>query len=367
MTSSRAEDPAVRLAERALELVRIPSVSGREEAVADHVHRGLAAATAPVFLRRHGNAVVAAYGSERPRLVLAGHLDTVPPNGNPEPAFDGETVTGLGSTDMKGALAVMIALAEAAAPRGGEPRTALPFGLVFYDREETAYETNGLRPLFAAEPWLAEAELALLLEPTANRMELGCLGTLHALVTFHGAAAHSARPWTGENAIHEAAPFIETVARIGERELRQGPAVFREVIAVTLVEGGTTRNVVPDRCTVNVNFRYAPDRSPEAAEAHLRSLVPEGATVEITDLAPAAAARADAPLLARLIRDEGLEAAAKQAWTDAAQFAEHGVAAANFGPGLPELAHHREERVPAANLVRCFDVLSRMILEEESS
>ena len=214
-------------------------------------------------------------------------------------------------------------------------RPARPFALVFYDREETPYETNGLRPLFSAEPWLADLDLALMLEPTANRLELGCLGSLHARVSFHGTAAHTARPWLGENAIHKAAPFITRIAEIGEREVRQGPAVYREVISVTLAEGGSTRTVVPDLCTVNVNFRFAPDRSPEDAEAHLRSLLPEGATVEIADLAPAAPARADAPLLARLIEDEGLEAGAKQAWTDVAQFAERGGGGGQLRPRDP--------------------------------
>jgi succinyl-diaminopimelate desuccinylase len=364
MNSTLPKDTAELLARRTLDLVRIASPSGLEAAAADHVERFLREATAPAFLRRHGNALVAGYG-ERPRLVLAGHLDTVPAQGHPEPSLAGGEVSGLGSTDMKGGLAVMMTLAERAAPRDGEPAEALPFALVFYDREETAYERNGLRPLFIPESWLTEAELALLLEPTANTVELGCLGTLHALVTFHGTAAHSARPWMGENAIHKAAPFIARVAEMGERELRQGPALFREVISVTLAEGGSTRNVVPDRCTVNVNFRFAPDRSPEEAEAEVRSLIPEGATVQITDLAPGAPAHADAPLLAHLIREGNLETRAKQAWTDAAQFAKRGVAAANFGPGIPELAHQREERVPMANLVRSLDILTRLVLKED--
>jgi succinyl-diaminopimelate desuccinylase len=351
------------LARRTLELVRIPSVSGGEEAIAGHVHDFLDAHTAPASLRRRGASVVARYGDGAPTLVLAGHLDTVPENGHPAPSLDGERVHGLGSTDMKGALAVMMTLAERrAAPSGGRGGSGPPsWSLVFYDNEEVAFERNGLRPLFAAEPWLAAAGLALLLEPTDNAVELGCLGTLHARVTFRGRAAHSARPWAGENAVHKAAPFLARIAALPVREVTEGPATFREVVSVTMAEGGKARNVIPDRFDLNVNFRFAPDRTPSQAEDHVRSLVPEGAEVVITDSAPAASARADAPLLKRFIREGGLDARAKQAWTDAAQFAQHGVPAANFGPGVPELAHRRDESVPVANLVRSYEVLASFL------
>jgi succinyl-diaminopimelate desuccinylase len=336
--------------------VRIPSVTGDEGTIAGFVESALRERTRPTFLRRHGNAVVVGFGAAEPGVILAGHLDTVPPNENLEPAIDRGDVTGLGATDMKGALAVMLALAERAATR-----EMTPFALVFYDREEGPFERNGLRALFAAEPWLARAGLALMLEPTANAVELGCVGTLHARVTFHGRAAHSARPWLGENAIHKAGPFLTGIAGLPPRELGEGSVVFREVLSATLAEGGSTRNVVPDRFTVNLNFRFAPDRSPEDAVAHVRSLAPAGTTVEIVDLAPAAPARADAPLLRRFIESNALNTRAKQAWTDVAQFAQHGVPAANFGPGLPELAHTREERVPIANLVRAHDALAVLL------
>ncbi len=344
------------LARCTLDLVRIPSVTGDEVAIAGFVESVLRERTRPAFLRRHGNAVVAGFGALEPVVVLAGHLDTVPANGNLEPAIDGGDVHGLGATDMKGALAVMLALAERAASRA-----MTPFALVFYDREEGPFERNGLRSLFALEPWLTRAELALMLEPTGNAAELGCLGTLHARVTFHGRAAHSARPWQGENAIHKAGPFLTRIAEMPPREHGAGSVIFREVLSATLAEGGSARNVVPDRFTVNLNFRFAPDRSPEDAAAHVRSLAPAGSTVEIVDLAPAAPARADAPLLRRFIESNALDTRAKQAWTDVAQFAQHGVPAANFGPGLSELAHTREERVPIVNLVRAHDALAAFL------
>ncbi len=362
-------DMASVLAARTLELARIPSPSGEEAALADHLHRHLAEHTRPAFLRRHGNALVAGYGFDAgegpPRVVLAGHLDTVPRHNHPEPGIRGGDVVGLGTTDMKGALAVMAALAETLS-KDSEDFQAKSFALVFYDCEEIAFARNGLRRLFLLEPWLGEPELALILEPTGNVLELGCLGTLHARVTFHGVSAHSARPWLGENAIHKAGPFLASLAAMGAREVTDGPAVFREVVSATMAEGGNARNVIPDRFTVNVNLRFAPDRAPEAAERYLRSLVPAGATVEITDLAPAAPPRIEAPLLTRLLVRSGLTARAKQAWTDVAQFAAHGVPAANLGPGDPELAHKQDERVRIPALVKCFDVLSDFLLENEA-
>jgi succinyl-diaminopimelate desuccinylase len=263
---------------------------------------------------------------------------------------------------MKGALAIMMTLGEGLTPRGGGDSG---LGLVFYDCEETSFERNGLRPLFEAEPWLKKLDLALILEPTDNVVELGCLGSLHGRVVFTGTAAHSARPWTGENAIHKGAPFLTRLTELPERELAQGPVVFREVISVTLATGGTTRNVIPDRFELNVNLRFAPDRTTPEAESYFRSLLPPGASLEIVDMAPAAPARFDCPHLRRLVEEQEIMVRAKQAWTDVAQFAEQGVPAANFGPGIPELAHRREERVPVENLVCCHEMLHRFLSHEE--
>jgi succinyl-diaminopimelate desuccinylase len=363
---STPSDTASVLAARTLALARIPSPSGEEAALADHLLRLLGDRTRPAFLRRHGNALVAGYGfdpAERPpRLALVGHLDTVPRHHHPDPEIRGEEVVGLGTTDMKGALAVMATLAETLS-KEPEADGVMPFALVLYDCEEIAFARNGLRRLFPLEPWLGEVELALIMEPTSNVLELGCLGTLHARVTFHGVAAHSARPWTGENAIHKAGPFLSSLAAMDVREVAEGPAVYREVISATMAEGGNARNVVPDRFTLNLNLRFAPDRTPEAAEHYLRSLVPAGASVEITDVAPAAPPRLEAPLLTSFLVRSGITARAKQAWTDVAQFAAHGVPAANFGPGDPELAHKTEERVRVEALVRSLDVLRAFVRE----
>ncbi len=362
-----AVNPSERLGRLALDLVRIASPSGEEREIALFVERFLGGRAAAGFVRRHGNAVVAGLGFDpeasegaprEPEIILAGHLDTVPLNGHPEPELADGMLAGLGSTDMKGALAVMLAVAEDLAAAPGKH---VPVGFVFYDCEEVAYERNGLRKVFAVEPWTARAGFALLMEPTGNVVELGCLGTLHARVTFHGTAAHSARPWTGENAIHKAGPFLARLGGATPREVTDGPATFREVVTATLAEGGSARNVVPDRFTLNVNLRFAPDRSPEEAEAYVRSILPNGVSVEIADLAPAAPARTESPWVRRLVKEERLPARAKQAWTDVAQFALRGVPAANLGPGVPELAHKRDESVPVENLVRAHEILGRLL------
>jgi succinyl-diaminopimelate desuccinylase len=355
VSSFSSEDLAEVLSRRTLELVEISSPSGRESDLADHVQGFLEKHARPSFLRRSGSAVVAGFGGGSPRMVLAGHLDTVPQAGHPAPQRDTEQVVGLGTTDMKGALAVMMTLAER------EPALLDGVGLVFYDCEETGFDRNGLRRLFETEPWLGELELALLLEPTGNALELGCLGTLHVRVSFHGMAGHSARPWTGENAIHRAAPFLTRIAELAPREVKQGPVLFREVLSVTLARGGAARNVIPDLFQLNVNFRFAPDRTGEEAVTILRSWLPPRAELEVEDLAPAAPAFAEAPALRDLIEVEALEVRAKQAWTDVAQFASRGVPAANLGPGIPELAHTREERIPVANLVQGYGILKRFL------
>lgn len=354
------------LARLTLDLVSIPSPSGEEAAIAAFVERQLRDRAPSAAVTRSGNAVLARFpaATPGPAIILAGHLDTVPEADHPAPARIADDVVGLGATDMKGALAVMLVLAERMHAR---PADAPAVTLVFYDNEETVFARNGLRRVLAEAPDLGDASLALLLEPTGNELELGCLGTMSARVTFHGVAAHSARPWLGRNAIHAAGDFLAALARRSERVVTQGPAEYREVLSATLAEGGRARNVVPDRFTVTLNFRFAPDRSEAEAEAALRAEMPAGTTVEIVDSAPAAPARADAPALRALMDRYHLSARAKQAWTDAAQFAALGVPAANFGPGLPALAHTRDERVPVANLVRCYEVLADYLAAPRSA
>ena len=338
------------LVERTLELLRIPSVTGNEDAIADHIE-GVLRGMEGLRVRRHRRCVIAERGEGHPHVVLSGHLDTVPDQGGPAPALENDHIVGLGSSDMKSGLAVMIAIGASKNMRRGR------LSLVFYDGEEGPISGNGLGPLLDAVPELSHADLALLLEPTDNTIELGCQGTMHARVTIQGVPAHSARPWMGRNAIHLALPLLTRVAGLPIREVRMGEATYREVINVTLIEGGRSRNVLPAECTLNVNFRFAPDRTVENAETYLRALCPASADVELVDAAPAAPPRLDAPLVQQFLKSVGGAARGKQGWTDVAQFAGRGVPAINFGPGLPELAHRRDERVPVNNLLRAYELL----------
>ena len=342
------------LVERTLELMRIPSVTGNEDAIAHHVHAVLQGMEG-MRARRIGRSVIGEGGQGHPHVVLAGHLDTVPDQGSPAPARSGDQIVGLGSSDMKSGLAVMLALAKA--PKAGR------LTLVFYDGEEGPISGNGLGPLLDAEPDLTRADLALLLEPTDNAIELGCQGAMHARVTLQGIAAHSARPWMGRNAIHLSLPLLTRVAGLPIRHVKLGEAIYREVLNVTLIDGGRARNVLPDRCALNLNFRFAPDRSLETAEAYVRALCPETAEVEIVDAAPAAPPRLDAPLVRQFMTAVGKPVRGKQGWTDVAQFAARGVPAINFGPGLPELAHRRDERVPVDNLQHAHESLERFLAQ----
>jgi succinyl-diaminopimelate desuccinylase len=344
---------ATALAELTAELVAIPSVSGDEGALAEHVAGWLT--RAPGETLRLGNNVAhrAAGRPGRPLVVLAGHLDTVPAQGNAEPRVEGGRLYGRGASDMKSGLAVMLALARDADPAAAR----FDLGWVFYECEEVAFERNGLRRLWRELPWLGEAALAILLEPTDCAAELGCLGSINVEYTVRGVAAHSARPWLGENALYAALPLLERLAAVDPVPVTAGGVTYSETLQVTTARCGVGRNVVPDAFTCNVNRRFAPTRTVEAAIHELRQLAPPGAEVEVVDVSPPAPPADDHPLVAELIERFALERRAKQAWTDVAQFAERGVPALNFGPGVPELAHRADESVPLANLERARSVL----------
>ena len=340
-------------------LVDVPSVSGDEAALVRLVTDELRSLAPPCDLVRHGNNLVlrGPVRAERPTIVLAGHLDTVPPAGNEKARPRDGMLYGLGTSDMKSGLAVMIALAKTV--DWIHARANLTF--VFYECEEVSLERNGLRKLFPLVPDLATADLAILLEPTDNALELGCLGTLNAKITARGRAAHSARPWLGENAIAKAVPFLARFAALQPRPVTVGGVEFLETFQVTMAEGGRARNVIPDSFAMNVNFRYAPTRTPAEAVAELRTMVPPGFDFDVVDVAPPGVVRSDHPLLLDLLGRFALERRGKQAWTDVAQFSERGVAAVNFGPGVPEQAHQADEHVPIDNLTRSYAVLHAFV------
>jgi len=284
------------------------------------------------------------YGDPGAPVVLAGHLDTVPAQGNIPGRLTEGVVHGLGASDMKAGVAVMIELA-----RAGRPGRYL-----FFTREEIPVAESPLPALFESG-LIADAQLAVVLEPTDCILHAGCLGNIQARVTFRGESAHSARPWTGVNAIHELVRGLEPLVRLEPLEAELDGLVFREVLSAVRVDGGIAANVIPAEAHVELNFRYAPGRTREDAQEHLRSLVPHG-ELEVLSNSPSAPPALANPLLGRL-RELVPEVAPKQAWTPVAQFAEQGLDAVNYGPGATAYAHRRDEQVPVANLERCYETL----------
>jgi succinyl-diaminopimelate desuccinylase len=325
------------------ELVDIESVSGNEQSIADEVEQALAALS-HLSVRRFGNTIVARTGLGRPeRIVIAGHLDTVPVNDNLPARMDGGVLHGLGSCDMKSGCAVALSLAATL------PETARDVTYVFYECEEVEAERNGLFRLSQQEPDLLEADFAILMEPSAAVVEAGCQGSITVDVTARGERAHAARSWMGRNAIHAAA---DVLARLREYEPRR-PVIdgleYHEGLNAVGVTGGVAGNVLPDVCTVTVNHRFAPDRSEHEAEEHLRQVF-EGFQITVTDSAPGALPGLAEPAAAAFVEAVGGTVNPKFGWTDVARFAVLGVPAVNFGPGDPSLAHKKDEHVPVEQI-----------------
>jgi succinyl-diaminopimelate desuccinylase len=343
------------LAERTLQLCQIRSPLGEEAEIAAYVAQETSG-------QRIGNAVVCGeVMGARPAVLLAGHLDTVPLQPGDFPARrENGRVHGRGASDMKGALAVMIELWRRL------DRAALPVELLllFYDREEGPIAGNGLVPALTRRPDLRKASLALCLEPTDLALQIGCCGSLHATLVFAGRSAHSARPWQGENAIHKAGALLSHLAALPPREVRIGELAWREVMSVTRIEGFTGRNVVPARCELNLNFRFAPGRTVAEAETEVLALAERfGATATVTDRAPSGPAILDNPLLQELRAVTAAPVEPKQAWTDVAQLAALGIPAANFGPGEQSQAHQRGESCGEEALRRGYAMLERFLRE----
>ncbi|MFF7210092.1 succinyl-diaminopimelate desuccinylase [Streptomyces sp. NPDC008238] len=333
------------------QLVDIPSVSLAEKPLADAVESALRALP-HLTVDRDGDAVVARTRLGRAeRVVLAGHLDTVPIAENVPSRLDEDGVLwGCGTSDMKSGVAVQLRLA-ATLPA---PNRDLTF--VFYDAEEIAAEHNGLKRLAENHPeWLA-GDFAVLLEPTDAKVEGGCQGTLRVRVETTGRRAHSARSWLGENAIHKAAPVLARLAAYQPRQAAVDGLTYREGLNAVMIEGGHAGNVIPDSCAVIVNFRFAPDRSEAEALDHVREVF-EGFEVRLTDSAPGALPGLSHPAAAAFVAAIGTEPAPKEAWTDVARFSALGVPAVNYGPGDPRLAHTREEHVAVAAVLEAEEKL----------
>jgi succinyl-diaminopimelate desuccinylase len=327
-------------------LVDVPSVSGEEQPLADAIEAALLAAP-HLEVHRDGNAVVARTTMGLPdRVVLAGHIDTVPIAGNLPSRADRTLLYGCGTCDMKSGVAVGLRLATTLT----RPRRDVTY--VFYDCEEVEADRNGLLRLSRNSPDLLAGDLAVLMEPTGGVIEGGCQGTLRVEVRARGERAHSARSWNGLNAIHQAAPIIDVLRSYVAREPEVDGLVYHEGLNAVFISGGVAGNVIPDECVVTVNFRFAPDRSIEQAQDHVRSVFDRW-DVTLTDAAGGARPGLTDPAAASLLEVVGGTARAKLGWTDVARFAELGTPAVNYGPGDPEVAHSRGEHVEMSQIVEC--------------
>lgn len=332
-------------------LVDIESVSGNERSITDAIEQALD----PVpWLEtwRHGNTLIARTTQGRAeRVVIAGHVDTVPINANLPSRRDDTDLHGLGSCDMKGGVAVALKLAA------GLAETSRDVTYVFYECEEVEAERNGLYLVSQVRPDVLEADFAVLMEPSNAVVEAGCQGTMRVDVSTTGVRAHSARSWNGVNAIHAAAEILNRLTAYTPRMPQIDGLTYHEGLNAVAITGGVAGNVIPDACTVSINYRFAPDRSVAEAETHMRETF-DGFDLVVSDSAPGALPGLDRPAAAAFLEAVGGDANPKFGWTDVSRFSELGIPAVNFGPGNPELAHTQGEFVPLAHLKSCLDQMT---------
>jgi len=339
------------LSSSSLDLTRaicdLPSVSGDETTLADAIAAALSGYD-HLEVIRDGDTIVARTNLGRARrVVIAGHIDTVPINRNlpvEDREVEGEAfLWGRGTVDMKAGVAVQLKLAaELVAP-------SVDITWMWYDHEEVDSSLNGLGRLSRNRPDLFVGDFAILGEPSNGEVEGGCNGTLRAIVRTDGVRAHSARSWIGENAIHKAAPILARLAEYRAREIEVEGLLYREGLNAVKIVGGVAGNVIPDACEVEVNYRFAPSRDAAGAERVVRDVF-TGFDVEFVDIAEGARPGLDAPLAQEFVAAVGATPRPKYGWTDVARFSALGIPAVNYGPGDPHLAHHDEERVPVAQI-----------------
>ncbi len=328
------------------QLVDIPSVSGEEGPLTDALEDALRSLP-HLTVHRDGNAIVARTMLGRPeRVILAGHVDTVPVAANLPSRTEGSRLYGCGTTDMKSGVAVQLRLAA------GVTSPARDVTYVFYDCEEVAAERNGLLRLSRHSPELLAGDFAVLMEPSSAEIEGGCQGTMRAEVTVAGQRAHTARSWMGRNAIHEAGPILDLLRAYTPREPEVDGLRYHEGLNAVGIRGGVAGNVVPDECTVTVNYRFAPDRDTEQAAEFLRSLF-SAWPVTVLDAAEGARPGLGHPAAASFVAAVGGTPRAKLGWTDVARFTALGIPAVNYGPGISEIAHTADEYVPIEKIAEC--------------
>ena len=340
-------------------LIDIESVSGHEAEIADRVEQALRGYP-HLRMLRDGNVVLAATDLARSeRVVIAGHLDTVPiadnlPSWTTHDDAGRKIIWGRGACDMKGGVAVQLSVAAAVT----RPQRDVTW--VFYDNEEVEEYRNGLSRIAREHPSYLKGDFAVLCEPTNARIEGGCQGSMQLQVELRGQAAHSARSWMGRNAIHDAGGVLQRLGSYQPRQIEVDGLVYREGLNVVAINGGIAGNVIPDRCLVEINYRFAPDKSPAEAEAYVREVL-DGYPIQVTDVAAGARPGLDQPAAAEFLRAVGGQPSAKLGWTDVARFSAMGIPAVNFGPGDPSKAHADDEFCPADDVVACRDALIRWL------
>ena len=354
-----SEELSAALTKTLFDITAIQSPIGEEKALCDFLETRFRSKFTGDSVVRDGDSLIVHVkrGSGGPRIGLVGHLDTVRTQHDGPVRIEGDKLFGAGAADMKSGLAVMIEIAE----RIDLKSLACDLTLIFYEREEGPFLENRLGPILETHRELRTLDLAICLEPSDNKLQLGCMGSIHANVIFHGRTSHSARPWQGENAITKSASFL---AELGAREPRDvviDGHLFREVMSPTLAQGGRGKNVIPDRFELNINYRFAANRTPEAAFAEVRAMVGERAEVVATDLSPGGKPHAEHRLVKKLIAAGVVAVETKQAWTDVARFDSIGVPAVNFGPGTQAQAHQRNEWTLLPQLTRGYEILARFL------
>jgi succinyl-diaminopimelate desuccinylase len=340
-------------------LIDIESVSGHEAEIADRVEQALRG-YGHLEVLRNGNVILAGTELDRSeRVVIAGHLDTVPiadnlPSWTTHDSAGRKIIWGRGACDMKGGIAVQLSVAAAVT----RPQRDIMW--VFYDNEEVEEYRNGLSRIAREHPSYLSGDFAVLCEPTNARIEGGCQGSMQLQVELRGLAAHSARAWMGHNAIHDAGSVLQRLASYQPRQIEVDGLIYREGLNAVTIIGGIAGNVIPDRCVVEINYRFAPDKSPAEAEAYVREVL-DGYPIHVTDVAAGARPGLDQPAAAEFLLAVGGQASAKLGWTDVARFSAMGIPAVNFGPGDPSKAHADDEFCPADDVVACRDALIRWL------
>ena len=343
-----------------LDITAVPSPIGEEQALCNVIEDRLCNRLGRKSVQRFANNLVVRANdrSGKAKVALVGHLDTVRTEHDGPPRIEGDRLFGCGAADMKSGLAVMLELTD----RLDLERLPCDLTLIFYEREEGPYAENMLGPVLERFVELRHLDLAICLEPSDNRLQLGCMGSVHVTASFRGRTAHSARPWQGENAIHKAASLLTELAARPPTEVIVDGHAYREVISATLATGGRSRNIVPDLFDLNLNARFAPGRTPEEVVTELRAIVGDRADILPTDLSPAGHPHAHHPLVGLLAKAGVRAVEVKQAWTDVARFDAVGVAAVNLGPGTQAQAHQRNEYTDLPQLYAGYELFERFLL-----